>query len=367
MNFTKDELSNLEWWRGFLSFLVFSAHIAQIIWFPIYGNNGLLAILMSGLANLSVVFFFVISGVLIFFSAQKLSINHIFDWKKFLINRMTRIFPSYYLALIICLVLMIFLTVLNGNSFQIDNGRLENLARNDFSAGTLDFVKSLFLINSDILNLNGPLWSLFIEWWLYISAMFLFLFFSNGGSRQFKFLYFLLFIFSLYLSSVGLGKRVVPYIIIWYFGGIYTIYLHNKNRLFNVLVFLSLIFIAVLIKFFGIEVLNVRSGNGLGYSCFQILISVFFVLIGFKFSGKYFFKKIAPFSYTLYIIHFPITMFCFAIFIKYFTLNNLSAIVLTIFVLFLNLLISKNIAVIFEDKFRFRVLFEKLRGLRSFR
>ncbi len=360
MKFTEDELNNLEWWRGFLSFLVFIAHVAQIIWFPLYGNNSLFAITMSGLANIAVVFFFVISGVLIIFSAQKLTLNGVFDWKKFLINRITRIFPSYYAVLGLSLVFVFSHFFINGNSFQIQNIGLDYIARENISVSIYDFFKGILLINnSGITNLNGPLWSLFIEWWLYMSAMFLFLIFSKGFNWFSKLLFLLLFCFSLFISTIGFGKIAIPYIVIWYFGGVYTLFLYNRRKLFFLLIALSLILQVFLIKVYGLGVVSVRSGLGLGYSIFQMLVSVIFIYLSFNFSGKHIFKRIAPFSYTLYILHFPLTMFCFAIFIKYFMITNLSAIIFTILVIFFNLILANKIATIFEDKVKFRKFVDK--------
>ncbi len=55
--YSKDELDNIEGWRGFLALTVFVGHLNQILWDPILGENSFISVFLSTIANLSVVFF----------------------------------------------------------------------------------------------------------------------------------------------------------------------------------------------------------------------------------------------------------------------------------------------------------------------
>src|SRR5260221_7261531 len=115
-NYSPDDLKKLEWWRGFLAFIVFLSHIAQIVWFPVVGIKGIFPSLCSGLANISVVFFFVLSGILISYSAMNLCDGNSFNWKKYFINRFSRIYPSLIAILTLCIFLVLLFPLLNNGS-----------------------------------------------------------------------------------------------------------------------------------------------------------------------------------------------------------------------------------------------------------
>lgn len=360
MTYSKEELKNLEWWRGFLAFIVFVAHIAQIVWFPAIGDKGIIPNILGCLANISVVFFFVLSGILISYSALNVCENDSFNWRKYLINRFSRIYPSLTIVLILCGILVMIFPLFNNQSINII--RLDSdhyLARDFFSADKLGFLKAFFMIQPGISQINGPLWSLFIEWWLYISALFVFLAIKAKGNGS-KFLFSILSLLALLLSYYGYGIRVVFYIAIWYLGFMYTMYFRFNSKKYNILFISSLILFVILIMLKGISAININIANYKVYGLIQIIYSVLFIKVCFKYSGKFIFKDMSKYSYTLYILHFPIILFIFSMLHSYVLNDFLGLFFETIFLILIITIVSKFLARYTEDKYMFRVLIDKI-------
>ena len=360
MQYSNEELKNLEWWRGFLSFIVFVAHIAQIVWFPAIGENGIIPDIIGCLANISVVFFFVLSGILISYSALNLCDNDSFNWRKYLINRFSRIYPSLILVLFLCSILVLIFPLFNNQSINII--RLDTdyyLARDFFYADIQSFLKAFFMIQPGINQINGPLWSLIIEWWLYISALFFFLAVKTKGNGS-KILFIILSLLALMLSYYKFGIRVVFYIAIWYLGFIYTLYFRSNIKKYNILVISSLILLFVLIKLKGISAININIANYKVYGLIQIIYSVLFIKVCFKYSGKFIFVDMSKYSYTLYVIHCPIILFIFSVLHSYVLNDFLGLFFETTFLILFITILSKFFARYTEDKYKFRVLIDKI-------
>ena len=104
--FSDYTLKTMGAWRGILAIFVFIAHIFQINIYPLIGSTGFMQDIISFVANISVVTFFLLSGILISYSGISLIKDNVFNWKKYLINRLTRIYPSYIVIIIISFLLV---------------------------------------------------------------------------------------------------------------------------------------------------------------------------------------------------------------------------------------------------------------------
>src|ERR1700743_1306079 len=173
--FAKEELQMFDSYRGLLALLVAIAHINQIIWISIFGL-GITSDIFGIIANTAVVIFFFLSGTLITYSGFNLTDSQGFNFKKFFINRLTRIYPTLIFSLVLIFILMQLFFVLNHNSYVIAKlpSDLYNI-REIFYVSPHEILKAFFLLGSNIITINGPIWSLVIEWWLYIAALFIFM------------------------------------------------------------------------------------------------------------------------------------------------------------------------------------------------
>jgi peptidoglycan/LPS O-acetylase OafA/YrhL len=262
MIYTENDIKQFDKWRGLLSVIVLLCHIFQIFWMPLLGNEGLCISFFSTIANISVVFFFLLSGIQISAGSLNINRNKTFFWKVFLRNRFIRIYPTLIAMLLICYILVLIFPVLNSGSFEIKRLASDKLlAREFFYSKPKSFFKALFMIYPAIFEINGPLWSLFIEWWIYISVMFFAISYSIRSTPLFCFFYCLIGFLILYGIFYFYGVRALTYIIIWYLGFIYTIYLRNNYQLLNWMTFLFLFISFTLILNSGFIILDFSSSS----------------------------------------------------------------------------------------------------------
>lgn len=302
--------------RGLSAIVVLIAHAQQIFLAPIYhGLYGLFGLF----AQASVMIFFVLSGFLI---CKSITRNHrdngAFNIKPYAIDRANRILPP----LVFSLVLLVILTALAPSLFK--SGTLdfintsEFMARNGFYSDVSKIFGSLIFLNGFItenISSNAPLWSLSYEvWYYFVIALVLRV---RGGKG-------LVLGATVMIAMTALNKTFLIYGIVW-FAGAGIALIHNKNAInpiaFKIILSLSGALAAVtaflyLKSFFGITAPHQAAIK---------LIPIWNVLIGITFTsiltlilaGKASMPTIIPesanFSYTLYIIHFPILLFIYGI------------------------------------------------------
>jgi len=230
--------------RGLSAFAVFVPHTLVYLWGgPVYFITG-------PLATYAVMVFFALSG---FFIAQsiKSNITHNgrFNFVAYLIARVARIYPPL-LGSIVLLIL------LQGGLMMLGRTALPYADRPEFVLSLAEIGNTLLM--RDYIALNGPLWSLIIEFKLYILAMAVAMVFF-GFSLAARLLGALI----VWLSyDVVLGSG--PYAAIWLFAAAVGLCPISNSR--------------------------VRSGR---------LLSAF--------------ARSADFSYTLYIVHFPLLLAVIAV------------------------------------------------------
>lgn len=361
MKYKEYELNNLEWWRGVLCFIVFISHLIQIVWFPTIGIKSIFHDVIFCLANVSVIFFFALSGILISYSIINISEDHYFNWIKYLVNRLSRIYPSLIFVILLSAILVILYSLINKGNYNIIKLETDKyLVRDFYSTDFKSIIKTFFMLQWGMGQINGSIWSLFIEWWLYISAMFLFLAIKVKNYNIFKFIYFFLSIIVLYLSYYGYGIKVIFYLFIWYLGFIYTLYFRYYTKKYNIICILTGCLFILILFFNGIKAININTSNWLVYGLIQIIYSIFFIKICFKYSGKYLFREISKYSYTLYIIHFPIILFIFALLHQQIKNNYLLLSIESVSLLIIVMLLSKYVALFTENKYLFRNIIIKI-------
>lgn len=359
-NFTREDLSVFDASRGLLALLVVVAHINQAIWTPVYGF-GAAATIFGTIANISVVIFFFLSGMLITYSGINLTTRNGFNYKQFLLNRLTRIYPTLIFSLILVYILMRLFPLLNGNSYDIRKfpGELYSV-REKYYVDGYQIVKTATLLITDIININGPMWSLFIEWWLYVSAMFLFITIENKRLwiRVISFILALLPLLYIFRQFQIPG---LFYMAIWFLGAAFTLVINSSKTLKVGLLITSTATVLMLVLIKGPGVLNIAEANPLDFGFVQILFVVMYLnfFASLKFLRR--FKSFAPFSYTLYLIHFPIILFVYAV-LKVYTKDNVLYLGLETIGLFIVVIyFSSMVAKVTEDKKLFRKFISKLR------
>lgn len=306
--------------RALSAFVVLFGHTYQALLLPKVDSCFTLVVLLSQFA---VMVFFVLSGFLIGNSCYNNFLrNSRFNLGEYVLDRALRLYPP----LIFTVFLMILLGAIAPYFFPSGTNYLltiENVrfVHTEFLISLTDIWGTLTFLSGFIVAIplsNSPLWSLSFEFWYYIIAAASFLWIDR------KFFSVCLLVVVFYVTH----KNQIFYMLapVWLSGfGLARIHQHHiniKNKVFFCFFYLLSIIFACSILFslfenpLGNEVnydkINIfRLVSGLWFACFLAL------LLGGEFSFPNFFHVHARYSYTLYVIHFPIILFMLGVFQNY--------------------------------------------------
>jgi exopolysaccharide production protein ExoZ len=245
--------------------------------------------------------FFVLSGFVIYYSSQKYLENN--NYLEFLKKRIVRIYPSFWLFLLLPLTL-VFLIAPN---FIADKTAFE----------TANYFKIFFLL-FDHIQLSQISWTLSFEMYFY------FLFFLMIFNKNFKYLIFIIIILAvLNLTNINLfenlylQKYLISPLILEFFLGVAIVYILNKvdkNHVigFAFLLILSIFFFIYIDYLSNNHIIVINKHNrvlNFGIASFLLILSL--ILIE-KFNDIKTFKILiilGDSSYVLYLIHSVILSF----------------------------------------------------------
>lgn len=317
--------------RGSAALLVAAVHSFQIFCLPYYGLYGFPHLFTSWLASYSVVIFFILSGFMIYFSTLKHTAEHNFQARSFFKARVYRIYPPLIAGVTISFIVYLLITSfeLHGtNSYRLGGelflSREQAVFEFNRVFSTLSLSYSILPYVNPPLSINGPLWSLSYEWWFYIFIMFAV---YSISSKKFWAWIVTLFLFVIFAKSPS-GALLRVLFAIW-LSGFLLGYILNHRQLYNpktnlvcAVTSIVIIFSAFLIgkeNTFAIvaEPLQ-RYGNTGHYImlCVALLITIAISLC-LKYKWTLSWSKLqassARYSYTLYVIHFPLLLLAFSI------------------------------------------------------
>ncbi|MCP9756929.1 acyltransferase [Lacihabitans sp. CCS-44] len=272
----------------------------------------------------SVLLFFVLSGFVIHKGYVKKFLSD--PWQKvnirqFYIKRIRRIYPPFLFAL--CLTgLLDFIGRNYGFSIYTGNTPNEgiNITVGNQSLSFSTFIGNVFFLFKEyvpIFGTNGPTWSLKLEWWFYMIYP-IFLLFSRKHIYYSTFLIVVLFVLVNYTSfwTETLSKSVFSAIISWWAGVILAeIYSKRigigllKFAFMNILGFILLPFLPVYSHLYDFRIALLLTA--------VISILLYFQTKNISLKLIEIFKFFGDFSYTLYIIHFPVLVFISGVVLKF--------------------------------------------------
>lgn len=273
------------------------------------------------LAQGAVMVFFVLSGFLIGKSlTRNIHQNNILNISSYLIDRFNRIYPPLIFSLIIVGVLYFiapYCFVTNSLEFTASD---QYLARQSFEITLSSVLSSAFFLNGFIgetISVNGPLWSLSYEVWYYIIAALM----LKSSKLGYAIATALLVIILGFLNT-----DFIVHSVIWFLGLLLCI-LHNNNifnqklnKLFyffgftGTLIF-SYLFLATQYNLPTVNLTFLNNSSLILYKLSLGLLTTCFIYSLLRGTKKFatLFKGASSYSYTLYIIHFPILLFIFGI------------------------------------------------------
>lgn len=329
-----DESLLLDFLRGASAFLVLVAHVQQILinptWMPfsLSERSGIVPFVYSQIGALGVMIFFVLSGFLITYSIDKdLKKNRYKDFNaaKYFKSRLRRLFPPLLFSQGLVLVVFGLLYFFGANtSTFFATGKELYLARSELVFNVVDYLGSFFFLNTivDDVNspiVNGPLWSVAQEFWFYVVAGLLVLSFYN---RKVLAILAIVLVFLVYQGNVfflyGFG--------VWLFGCLAAVLHMNKLHERKAVVVIAMCLItffmwAVLVYFNEGSFIRGRHKFVFGISfSFMLLLLLNNRYLMRGAARSWLVKKIAGqagFSYTLYLIHFPLLLLIWVFTNKY--------------------------------------------------
>jgi len=304
------KLQGLDALRGLLALVVCGAHSYTIFVRPYSLTRGFINYFWVLSARFAVLLFFILSGFVIAYSITSniKKNNGYFYIREFTISRIARIAPG----LIAAIIIVIFLSqILGWFGLQVlPQGVITE--RTVFKPDVLAQIASLFtigLLGKLSGGLNGPLWSLIYEIQLYvISALFTISLIGYAWQRLIAFPTLIILMICLFL--VGNMLQLICFIN-FLIGAITFLYL-DKIKSFNLI-------ITAILCAFAFMLLVVHSNlNDFDKHAFGIISQIFFTIpaasclqLITRFTLLDRLKYLGKFSYSLYVIHFPLLLFLF--------------------------------------------------------
>ena len=270
--------NNFDILRLILAVLVFFAH-----WNTLTSQD--ISNQLFHLSGYAVHMFFIVSGFLIFWSFDADQ-----NKKHFYIKRFFRIFPLY--AFLIILQTLFFIGFSDGSTFEVIKYFIANIFFLNFLAPSVGSTLSSLEVNA----INGSLWTLKNEVVFYLIVPLLFMFYKKWGGYILLILYSLSVVYMFAVDYLGIEKLLVqfPAQVRLFMVGILLYILFdkfNKNNIY-LLAIVSLILLIFL-----------KDNTYFNYILYPFCIGFMMIFL------VYFVKNIKvnfDFSYSLYILHFPV-------------------------------------------------------------
>lgn len=372
---TERESQFLDAARAWSLLIVLSGHILQIFILPYWDMNHALqnlpvaSYVIKHAATYAVMIFFSISGFLIYYSfVANIKRFGYFRIKYYIAGRFLRIYPPLFVCIMMTILFHFLLTLsgideketfTDGNEFYVARDKLGISLRDLLGAGLL--VNTL-ISGFDSPVLNGPLWSIAHEFWFYIiSIPFMWLILKHWvlASAYFAFIYYL------YLCLC---------IDEWWFYGwcvwLAAFVMAHINRTTSENFFYIVTFVCAGLALWGWwYFLNNLSDTYYGYRSYYpggLLFSVLLPLIlrSLKKREKQSYysvamSKVAGFSYSAYLIHFPIFLMIF-VYTNLLVSEWYGRLFVIIGALIVTLILASVMAFYLEDKQRIKLLTNKI-------
>jgi peptidoglycan/LPS O-acetylase OafA/YrhL len=334
-----EKINKLDNWRGILALLVLFSHSIQLLC-----PNKMIKywmITIGPIAHISVLLFFFISGFVIFSSIEKR-----FKTEKKIIQIFYEYMSARFIRIYPPLLGIIFIIILFKSYITINYSTLPE----EFMFSIEDLMSYLIMIKVSLGKINAPLWTLILEWWLYILGFLIYCLFILNNSQ--KIICGLLLIFITTFVTLEINDHFLVYFLIWTLGAIFYFtkaIRFNKTLFFISLCFFIYTFIYENILFNGVDISN--------KPYLQILVIFSFIGILFVFNKNNFFSFISNFSYSIYIIHYPFFIFIKLSWFKSGVNNWYELIFIDILVILISFIFSR----IFENKKRFLSILDNLK------
>jgi peptidoglycan/LPS O-acetylase OafA/YrhL len=327
----EDKLNKIDNWRGVLALLVLFCHSIQLLCSNRMSKEWMIC--LGPIAHISVLLFFFFSGFVIFSSLEqrfKIKKNTTKVFINYIQARLIRIYPPLFGILIITIIFKFYI--------KLNYSKLPD----EFMFSIQDIINYTLMFKVSLGKINAPLWTLILEWWLYILGFFIYCILITKTLQKIIFGFLLIFLTSFITFTIN--DHFLVYFLIWTLGALFyftkIIKQHKILFIISTLCF-TYTFFYENILFNGIDISN--------KPYLQILVIFSFIGILFIFKRNKILAFVSSFSYSIYIVHYPFFIFIKLIWFKTGTNNWYELIFIDIIVVSISFFFSR----IFENKKRF--------------
>ena len=353
--------------RGVAAITVFLAHICQVFWYRHLGVDHFLVDILGTFARHAVLVFFLLSGYLITLSILiNIKRNNNFNKVEYIASRIARIYPPLIGTVLVIVIIwtIIYIFDLPGkHSYRLATDLY--VAREKFFISFTDIVRALSMKNG-LLDVDGPLWSLYIEFHIYILALLATIAITTKGFALRIFCIILSVLF--FIDWFSADHSFAFFSIVWFIGCFAAIAIHTGvcNSFIKVYKhFCTLLFVVVisllLFSPYSLSISNPNTilnyGVQIGISfCYTYLI-FFSKLLDQNSSG--FLSKTGSFSYSLYIVHFPLLLLTLSVFQNWIGVSLLNTAIISCLIILVVLFFSYMFSRVFEQQVIFKPIIQK--------
>jgi peptidoglycan/LPS O-acetylase OafA/YrhL len=350
---TLKNYSNFDYLRAISAVVVFISHLFQIFWMPVVGSDHPLSHLMHHASVVAVLIFFVLSGYVIALSLNRnLEINNgKFRETEYFVSRIVRIYPPFIFSILLVVFIYIIVNVLElpGTTSPLSSPMDVYQAREYFILNYKEIFTAFALLNG-LEQMNGPLWSLYIEVRMYIFAGLLVLIINSSWGSFKQISSTLLF---LVLAKFFIQNPVTIHYASWWLIGSAFFIGYESTRPHVKLI--SAISIAIL---FATIIFSTQEKVSDTILAFFFIFTVFVIAINTRWRLGSFMKNIANYSYSLYIVHFPITLFVYSLYLLFIDTHGIyMRLIFSVIPFFIVMQFSKLVASRLEDTKAFKRVF----------
>lgn len=349
--------------RGFAALVVVLAHAIQVFILRITGTDNLLATASGQMASHAVYAFFIVSGYLI---TQSILKNYrrngqTFDAVQYFAARIARIYPPLLLAIALTYSIFIIIGIfdlrggLAGYAEPLGLPDDAYAVRDRFSIEERGFKAALLMANG-MIEANGPLWSLCIEWRIYLVAGAVAMAIA-AKSYILRALFALLAIFAFYKLRQS-NEHYAFYASVWVLGCVVSLYETLRRPIVIPIYARPAIALGVMasILFFpqypSGEV-SIRTTSGFAFQmslCVGWVAMLFPIKLATTSMLRRWLMNLGEYSYTLFIIHFPIMLGVLSISVEPTGHNLASAVGFALGAIVLSMVVSSQAAKVVERK-----------------
>lgn len=359
--------------RAISAFIILITHACMIFLLPRYDLRSEIGYVLISYPQYAVMTLFIISGFFITYSVLQIIEKNTgsFSTSGFLFARLTRLYPALLFS--IMLSIAVFFIFMHGNFtgtyHYIPAGRHASLLRTihldpkSYIASLL-FLQGIFT-HSEAPLANPPLWTLSYEFWLYLILMFITLFIVNKKKVLAS-----LFLASLFCYLIIANKpRLIFFGVTWFSGAWLALNYHSKALFtsdfmvpIRFIAMLMLIVLVLLYRHYGPSIMisyphipNLTAEMLISLLCLCVFIGIIRKNYHFLHPAWRALINCSFFSYTLYLIHYPLLILAFRYTYAY--LNFMPTYVILLACLayaIIIALIAKQCAKFLENKHFFR-------------